>query len=232
MKWFKHLVNSTSDPDLMEAELKFKANGTYVFWRLLEILSREDALDKPLIINFTVFRNWFPSISKQNLIKILSFFDQKSRITYSLLGENISVYCNKLSIISSEYTNKVRRVSGECPESVRKISAQNKIKEEDKDKEKEYIYMLYPPRDENNNNRSTGKCAKDKDRIAKILKSKTKEEIEIVIKSYLDDCSETKTYLMNFGTFLNNLPEPVKKAEVIKDKYDGRIPGLTFWTPS
>ncbi len=111
MKWFKHLANSTSDPDLMESEVRFKSAGPYVFWRVVEILAREDALDGPLIMNFKVFRSWFPSVSVNKLREILQYFGEKERITGKRDGENIIIHCPKLLEISSGYALKLRRKS-------------------------------------------------------------------------------------------------------------------------
>ena len=114
MKWFKHLVQSTSDPDLMEAELKYKSNGTYVFWRTLEILAREDALTEPLIMNFKVFKQWFPAIRTPKLKEILKYYDDKKRITCKYVGDSVHIYCKKLSTISSNYTKKAQRDNEEA----------------------------------------------------------------------------------------------------------------------
>lgn len=70
----------------------------------------------------------------------------------------------------------------------------------------EYLYKLYPAKCENSN-RSTGKCSKNKKQIEKHLKTKTKEELKEIIESYVLDCKNSKTYLKNFSTFLNQLPE-------------------------
>ena len=108
MKWFKHLVNSTSDPHLMESETKFKTAGPYVFWRVLEILSREDALDNPLVMDFKTFKLWFPSVSAKKLIEILRYFSDKKRITGKIEDGIISIHCHKLLDISSDYAKKIR----------------------------------------------------------------------------------------------------------------------------
>jgi len=115
MNWFKHLVHSTSDPDLMESETRFKCAGPYVFWRTLEILAREDALKEPLIVDFDTFKLWYPSVSKRKLKEILEYFNTKRtnvkkipRITCSFDEIYITIYCEKLSDISSNYTKKKR----------------------------------------------------------------------------------------------------------------------------
>ncbi|MDD5050972.1 MAG: hypothetical protein PHV93_04540 [Candidatus Pacebacteria bacterium] len=86
----------------------------------------------------------------------------------------------------------------------------------DIDIEIEYIYTLYPSRDKNNDNRSTGKCSKDKRKIAVLLKKHGKDKLSTIIKAYLVDCETNKVYLKNFGTFLNQLPEipPQEKQQI------------------
>lgn len=68
------------------------------------------------------------------------------------------------------------------------------------------LYALYPTRCETRDGmRSTGKCSKDKVRIASLLKTHTPELIERSIKMYLQE--QGGKYLKNFSTFLNNMPE-------------------------
>jgi len=107
VKWFKHLVASTGDPDLMESEVRFKADGPYVFWRAVEIMAREDAHCKPLTINRRVFEMYFPSVSAKRLRTILSYFQDKKRFTVRYSEENLVIFCDKLSTISAPYAAKV-----------------------------------------------------------------------------------------------------------------------------
>ena len=81
------------------------------------------------------------------------------------------------------------------------------------------IYGLYPSRDENNGDRSTGKCFKDKAKISKLLGNGI--DLESLITQYILDCQKTKAYLKNFSTFLNQLPET--PPENIKAKHPPRI---------
>lgn len=55
--------------------------------------------------------------------------------------------------------------------------------------------------------RNLGKSASDKERIGRLLKDKTKDELILTIGRYVEDCKRDKVYMKNFGTFLNNLPE-------------------------
>jgi hypothetical protein len=52
-----------------------------------------------------------------------------------------------------------------------------------------------------------------KEKLKKILSKKTKEDIEASIKSYVSDCKNSKTYLLNFSKFLDELPEPTKSID-------------------
>ena len=54
---------------------------------------------------------------------------------------------------------------------------------------------------------SLGKCKKDKERIKKLLKDYTEEQIEYIVKKEIED-KYGKAYMQNFSTFLNNFPDP------------------------
>ena len=87
------------------------------------------------------------------------------------------------------------------------------------------IYDLYPTRDENNSNRSTGKCGKDKDKIKKLIIEK--KPIEKLIREYVEDCKQTKIYLKGFSVFLNQLPETPEKQEAIQKPKQANL-GLAY----
>ena len=68
------------------------------------------------------------------------------------------------------------------------------------------MYLIYPSRCPKRN-ASLGKTKKDKDRIRKLLKCYSMEEIERVFKHEIEEKYE-KQYMQNFSTFLNNFPDP------------------------
>lgn len=70
----------------------------------------------------------------------------------------------------------------------------------------ERMYKLYPTKCPCRNV-SLGKCSKDKDRIRKLLKTYSMEQIESVIKNEVET-KYGKSYMQNFSTFLNNFPDP------------------------
>ena len=68
------------------------------------------------------------------------------------------------------------------------------------------MYLIYPTRCPKRN-ASLGKTKKDKERIRKLLKCYSMEEIERVFKHEIEEKYE-KQYMQNFSTFLNNFPDP------------------------
>lgn len=66
------------------------------------------------------------------------------------------------------------------------------------------MYEIYPSRCPKRN-ASTGKSRKDKDRIKRLLKVYTEEQIEQVIRAEVEEKYE-KQYMQNFSTFLNSIP--------------------------
>ena len=84
----------------------------------------------------------------------------------------------------------------------------NGVKSGDTDTDEfiERMYALYPTKCPKRNT-SLGKSYKDKDRLRKLLKRYSFEEIERVIRHEIESKYE-QTYMQNFSTFLNNFPDP------------------------
>ena len=70
----------------------------------------------------------------------------------------------------------------------------------------ERMYSMYPSRCPKRAT-SLGKTKKDKERIRKLLKCYSMDEIERVFKHEIEEKYE-KQYMQNFSTFLNNFPDP------------------------
>lgn len=70
----------------------------------------------------------------------------------------------------------------------------------------EIVYKAYPTKCPING-RSTGKCHKDKLSIGRILKTHSRDELVTLINNYVADCVNTNSYIKNFATFLNQLPD-------------------------
>lgn len=219
MKWFKHLTRSKSDPDIQESEIKFKTQGPYVFWRLLEIMGDEDATDKPLKMNFIVFRNWFPSVTRPKLEKILSYFQHKLRIKWKLNGDDIEIFCFKFSTISSDYSAKVRSKSEQASKLLRKksvleveVDLKKKNKKEKEKKNKDSFMVFWESYHE-----ITGLSKTDKEATFKYwkpLKVDEKEKALKSIKSYFESLRDSK-YCKKARTYLRdkNFNDEFKKSQ-------------------
>lgn len=79
-------------------------------------------------------------------------------------------------------------------------------KKQDEDEFVERMYKVYPTKCPKRGV-SLGKSRKDKERIRKLLKTYTMEEIEHVFKREIDEKYD-KHYMQNLSTFLNNFPDP------------------------
>ena len=72
---------------------------------------------------------------------------------------------------------------------------------------------------------STGKTAKNKEKIRRLLKDNTKDELISIIKRYVSECEKDDIYMKNFSTFLNNLPDYEEEVDILRLcywTYDGR----------
>lgn len=79
---------------------------------------------------------------------------------------------------------------------------------------------------------STGKCSKDKDRIRKLLKTYSMEQIDAVFKHEIDS-KYGIAYLSNFSTFLNNFPDPDEclstKSEEVSEIKEKDVNNIYKW---
>ena len=76
MKWFKHISVSADDPDIDDSMTLFGSDGYVVFFRTLELMSREFDINNPGISTFSVsFYNKNLRISLKKLTKILQFIE-------------------------------------------------------------------------------------------------------------------------------------------------------------
>ena len=142
MKWFKHIVDSGDDPDVDDAITIFGTDGYYVFFRTLEVMSREFNVNNPGKNTFSVeFLRKKYRVSWGKVVKILSFYQEKERIFYKLFQDNhlpsIGLNCPKLQEISDEYTQKnIKKTSGQTPDTCRDKVTIEEEREEERDKDK------------------------------------------------------------------------------------------------
>lgn len=145
MKWFKHISDSLDDPDISDSVDIFGSDGYLVFFRVLELMSREFNVDNPGISTFSVdFLKKKIPISRKKILKILHFFNKRQRIFVSFHnGEQqnmVTLNCPKLKKLTDEFTRKllpgkVRSKSGVTP--VQEV--RSKKKEQDNKEQPVYI---------------------------------------------------------------------------------------------
>lgn len=120
MKWFKHLVDSGDDPDVGYLMSKYGFKGYYMFFRTLEIMSREFDEAKPGENQFA-FR-WFlqrfhNGIGKKLLLNFLKSASQLERLNYRLIkghnGGEIWIKFHKLKDLTDDYTARIVRTKSE-----------------------------------------------------------------------------------------------------------------------
>ena len=114
MKWFKHMVDSGDDPDIVDAMKLYGDGAYYIFFRILEIMSREFDIDKPGVNIFSqsfietkLNRDW-------NVIEpCLAFYRSRKRIFWkrrkNATIEVIRLNCPKLKDSCDQYTEKLLR---------------------------------------------------------------------------------------------------------------------------
>lgn len=129
MKWFKHLVDSGDDPDIDSAVILFGSDGYYVFFRTLEIMSREFDVKNPgkNVFLWEFLRKKY-RISGRKLTRILSFFHQKNRILFRKFENNktemVELNCPKLKALADEYAQKkLAKMSGHSRDSNRDLKS-------------------------------------------------------------------------------------------------------------
>lgn len=104
-----------------------------------------------------------------------------------------------------------RSISVHTGEAVQEIINEAVAATEEKEREVgedavERIYAQYPTRCPIRGT-ATGKCAKNKAQIRKLLKVHSEAELIYTIDRYVRDCTDGQCFLKNFGTFLNQLPD-------------------------
>lgn len=224
MKYYLHDSNSFSDEKITELYITFGYEGLGLFYTLLEKLAQQEKPIKTSVLKAQL------KVGKK-LDKIWKFMEEIGLI-YSNNGDTFN---EQLLKFSEKYTIKkeknAKRISEwrknqdvtknvTCNESVRNtskdnISKDNISKQNNNNLDIDKIYNLYPAKCPFRNV-STGKTKKNKDKIKTLLNDYSVDELETTIKTYVSECIQSKTYLKNFSTFLNNLPDYSQSEQELK----------------
>ncbi len=166
-------------------------------------------------------------ISIQSIRTSLERLKQTGEITIKTTNRfSIITLCN-YEIYQSTEEESNKQLTNDQQTSNKQVTTSKELKNDKNNTIVEKIYALYPSRDQNNENRSTGKCLKDKIKIEKLLNKGI--PLEKMISDYVIECSKTKAWLKNFSTYLNQLPEvPEQQALVLPIKKPFQMPEVAL----
>jgi len=219
--YFRHDFSCHTKPDFEYLRLKGGSEFYGAYWLLAEKcgISTTDNPSETFVIKREVLRR-FLKFSDKKLTKFLEICSETSEkplvfVEKSQLSkDSLKITVRKLLIFMNSKPEKgpIDRIGED------KIRKDKKGKETGKPKivikkfsinEIESIYDIYPTKDINNENRSTSKSLKDKEKIMSLLASEkfTIDSFKSYIKNHVNYAKKTQGYLQNFSTFLNQLPE-------------------------
>lgn len=199
-----HYLNLSDDVEIMYLSSEFQVSET-VLKEVINSLVKLGEFDKYLWDEGSILFNekFAENISDAYRKRSNKCIDKNSLL--SLLVAKGSIKQPKLH----PKQPKLHPKGGEKPQSKVKYS---KVKESI-----EEIYNAYPSRCVVKSS-NTGKGTKDKDKIESLLGEYSKEHLLKVIKFYIDECKKSNTYMKNFKTFLNNLPDLPTEKEIKKEE--------------
>lgn len=223
IKFMEHSFN-------IELASKYGVEEAVVIQNLFFWINKNVANDK----NFFDGRYWtynstkafaklFPYLNESKLFRILKSLQDNDIIIkgnynkekfdrtgwYAFTDNGISIL-EKLNFHFSKMQNGFNENEETIPDNKQQIiNTDNKEKESKEkkcyDKNVDILYGLYPSKCPKRNV-SLGKCFKDKDRLRKLLKNHSFEMLKFTIEKEINE-KYNKSYMSNFSTFLNNLPD-------------------------
>ncbi len=206
--WFKilealgssehHYIDCRKDEDWEFLNAKIKLMHTSL-QEVLDLCAKLGAINKTLWENKVIW--------SENFVKNIS--DAYTRRSNDC--PNFNDIVNIIGINVNINTNN----DGNNTQSKVKYSKEEKITNDDV----ENVYSVYPAKCPIKF-RSTGKGKKDKDKIKQHLRTHSPDELKQIIIDYVQDCKQSKCYIKNFSTFLNNLPEKSKPKPQKSRKFD------------
>lgn len=248
MRWFQHETDAHRDTKIKKLINEYGSDGYAVYFYCLELIAGDldsdnitfeleddaeligqylkvDTLRVEKIMKKCLELELFGinEYGKINCIKMAKFlsadYTRNPKLKKLITGAKMNKVYKKLSADSRRTVGRLSAVTSATLHdmTLHDITLPNNIIDE--------IYKLYPSKDTNHNNKSTSKGSGDKTKIASLIKSGkwTAETLMGAQRAYLDECARTKTWLKNYKTFLNNIPEPVetakpkdRKAEILK----------------
>lgn len=146
------------------------------------------------------------SIGRRSIITICNY----ERYLTAQQGANEESTSEQHAIIEESKKEESKKIEEKKP------SNDGKEKKEIADR----LYALYPTKCPVSG-RATGKSSKDKEKLVRLLKEHTEQELADIIRRYIKECTEQQSYVKNFSTFLNNLPDYTAAPEAPQQQPGG-----------
>lgn len=210
-------------------------DGFATFVKLLRELAKTEYHYLDLSKNTTImFLSAKCKVSKEVLLSIINDLVDLEKFDSVLWKENSIIWCQDfINTIQDAYIKRknncitydglltlldslgVRKLSKSNTKGVK--NSQSKVKYSKVKESIEDIYNAYPTKCVVRG-AANGKGKKDKEKIKSLLEEYSKDHLIKVINWYIEECKKSNTYMKNFGTFLNNLPDIEETTELAKSE--------------
>lgn len=133
MKWFKHDSGAHNDEKMRELIHEFGCEGYGVYMVMLELVAEklDEGLSPLIVISERVLREKC-RVSHRKLVKILSFFDQKTLIYSKIIKRNWEISCPNML---NRLDNWTRKLSSHYEVPTKQVPSNQNQKENEKKKE-------------------------------------------------------------------------------------------------
>lgn len=235
--YFPHYCKGVESKTMFILENKFGLVGYAVWYKTLELLGKSEYhyidlreetdllfLISKLGITEDKFGEIYDLLAKLEAID-LELWNNKIVFSDNFVFNVEDAYVRRKGINVLHKLDLCKHLSIKCNQELPKKSKVNNNKEKESiysenSEEVILIYKAYPTSyiNDSGNKSSTGKSSKHKILIAKMINDNNLEfarELFKTIKRYVEECKKSNTYLKNFGTFLNQLPDYSEEENVI-----------------
>lgn len=229
--YFTHDSNAKDDPKCVLLIEQLGCEGYGIFWILIETLREQPEYKYPMVLLPALARRFNTTLEKiKAVVTKYNFFEiennefffseslrkrmlkleskrESNRIAGQISAANRKRKLLELSMKAVQDLTHVEHMLNTCStnDEPLKYSKVKESKVEYNKEDIENIYKLYPSKC--HSGRSTGKTSKNKDKIKSLFSKYKPDELKKIINLYIEDCRKNNTYLKNFATFLNNIPD-------------------------
>jgi len=203
-EYFSHDYNTRDDEKIMDLMGELGWAGYGQFWGIIELLYKNEGKMRTQYERIAFALNSHPDaiktiVEKFGLFQVKNSFFSSASVTRRLRKRNEKSDAARANARKRWENNDAGALRPQCDS--------NAIKEKErKEKEIKNIYNAYPTKCVVDG-RPLGKSKSHHTKIKSLLKSHPEGELLSTIQRYISECRTSQTFMMNFGTFLNNLPD-------------------------